>query len=425
MAGGAAPLGLEPFIHQVGGHSPLFCLDPVTVCKPWEEREHSFYSTLPAALRAFTPAYRGDMQVDITEDLEGYITLRGSPPGDYTRRQAAERGLSQPKMRLKRCGSIEIESEGAAGGDGVFQDERVKEEVNPWALKCHRDNLKKVGIHLTSTPRLPTCQRYILLENLTTGHSRPCVLDLKVGTRQHGDSASASKRQSKSAKVATTTSGSLGLRLGGMQVYQANLGRYICRSKTYGRSLTTAGLRAALRQFFSDGISIRSDVIHGLLRRLGELRELLQGLDSYRFYTSSLLVTYDGGARQDGAHPDPPSRNSLSTGSLSLLSGAPAPRRCRHTSAHCLTSPSPPQPGRKRSLSCNQTGVVEGGREEGAGWGGEVLPPPCVDVRLIDFAHSTHRGLEGGAEHRGPDTGFLFGLESLAGILREILDTTH
>jgi len=87
MAGGAAPLGLEPFIHQVGGHSPLFCLDPVTVCKPWEEREHSFYSTLPAALRAFTPAYRGDMQVDITEDLEGYITLRGSPPGDYTRRR--------------------------------------------------------------------------------------------------------------------------------------------------------------------------------------------------------------------------------------------------------------------------------------------------------------------------------------------------
>lgn len=80
---------------------------------------------------------------------------------------------------------------------------------------------------------------------------------------------------------------------------------------------------------------------------------------------------------------------------------------------------------RKRSLSCNQTGVVEGGREEGAGWGGEALPPPCVDVRLIDFAHSTHRGLQGGVEHRGPDTGFLFGLESLTGILREILDTTH
>jgi hypothetical protein len=41
-----------------------------------------------------------------------------------------------------------------------------------------------------------------------------------VGTRQYGDGASAGKKQSKSAKVAETTSGSLGLRLGGMQVYQ-------------------------------------------------------------------------------------------------------------------------------------------------------------------------------------------------------------
>jgi hypothetical protein len=46
------------------------------------------------------------------------------------------------------------------------------------------------------------------------------LLDLKVGTRQYGDGASAGKKQSKSAKVAETTSGSLGLRLGGMQVYQ-------------------------------------------------------------------------------------------------------------------------------------------------------------------------------------------------------------
>jgi hypothetical protein len=43
-----------------------------------------------------------------------------------------------------------------------------------------------------------------------------------VGTRQYGDGASAGKKQSKNAKVAGTTSGSLGLRLGGMQVYQVH-----------------------------------------------------------------------------------------------------------------------------------------------------------------------------------------------------------
>jgi len=51
-------------------------------------------------------------------------------------------------MRLKRCGSIEIESD--LPSDQYFEDEMVKGEssYNPWALKCHRDNLRKIGIHL-------------------------------------------------------------------------------------------------------------------------------------------------------------------------------------------------------------------------------------------------------------------------------------
>ena len=40
---------------------------------------------------------------------------------------------------------------------------------------------------------------------------------------------------------------SLGLRLGGMQVYQLNLGKYLCRSKNYGRNLSVEGLKMALR----------------------------------------------------------------------------------------------------------------------------------------------------------------------------------
>ena len=48
---------------KVGGHSPLFCLDPVTVCKPLEQRELNFYSSLPRALLPFTPHFKGSMQV--------------------------------------------------------------------------------------------------------------------------------------------------------------------------------------------------------------------------------------------------------------------------------------------------------------------------------------------------------------------------
>jgi hypothetical protein len=52
-------------LFQVGGHSPLFCLDPGTVCKPYVQREHIFYSSLPPALQPFIPFFKGCMKVGI------------------------------------------------------------------------------------------------------------------------------------------------------------------------------------------------------------------------------------------------------------------------------------------------------------------------------------------------------------------------
>ena len=67
-------------------------------------------------------------------------------------------------------------------------------------------------------PPPPRTAEYILLENLTHKYQYPCVLDLKMGTRQYADDDSAAKQQRKKAKVATTTSSSLGVRINGMQV---------------------------------------------------------------------------------------------------------------------------------------------------------------------------------------------------------------
>lgn len=59
---------------------------------------------------------------------------------------------------------------------------------------------------------------FILLENVASRFTYPCILDLKMGTRQYGDADTLAKKQSKMVKVVSTTSAKLGVRVGGMQV---------------------------------------------------------------------------------------------------------------------------------------------------------------------------------------------------------------
>lgn len=59
----------------------------------------------------------------------------------------------------------------------------------------------------------------MVLENLTAKFKCPCILDLKVGTRQHGDDISEEKRKKHIERCANSTTKTLGVRICGLQVH--------------------------------------------------------------------------------------------------------------------------------------------------------------------------------------------------------------
>ncbi|XP_051009459.1 inositol hexakisphosphate kinase 3 [Acomys russatus] len=375
---------LEPFLHQVGGHLSVLQYDTHTVCKPLVSQEQKFYESLPLAMRCFTPQYKGTITVRLRRDSRGHLGLVANPLKEnvepfqvspepravalwQTLQQTAgsdsspsplaqlAHSLKESTAKVLPRSDCHLSTQASQLVESADGSQVEKKSFNPWGLHCHQAHLTRLCSEFPEDKR----HRFLLLENVVSQYRQPCILDLKMGTRQHGDDASEEKKVRHMRKCAQSTSACLGVRICGMQVYQTDKKSFLCKDKYYGRKLSVDGFRQALSQFLHDGTRLRSELLEPILHRLQALLTVIRSQSSYRFYSSSLLIIYDG--------QEPPQKA--------------------------------PQPAR----------------------GGTSGDPAKVDVRMIDFAHTTYKGSWN--EHityEGPDTGYIFGLENLIGILRDI-----
>lgn len=165
--------------------------------------------------------------------------------------------------------------------------QKIPRPVNPKEAQTHHDS---------------RVSYFLLLEDLTAGMKKPCIMDLKMGTRQYGVDASLKKQASQQRKCSETTSRELGVRVCGLQVWDAQMQEYVFKDKYYGRNIKAGQeFQDALTRFLFDGLDRSSILRHipTILQKLSKLEVIVRRLRGYRFYAASLLVTYDGNQSEE------------------------------------------------------------------------------------------------------------------------------
>ena len=161
--------------------------------------------------------------------------------------------------------------------------------------------------------------------------------------------------------------------------------------KYYGRSFTPQAFCKLITDFLYSGKRYRWELFPDFIRKLKDLREVLKTQDSYRLFSSSLLIMYEGDDQEE---------NSEGTNESPTVNG------------HVTTPPS------SGGHDCSSLAMVQSQGDDTL----QKATRKLLDVRMIDFCNTTHRHcVDDPVKYDGPDEGYLLGLTTIIDALETFL----
>ena len=142
-------------------------------------------------------------------------------------------------------------------------------------------------------------EKYLVIEDLTSGFNSPCVGDFKVGTRHYDLDAKPEKIKYLTDKEENSTTRSHGVRVIDACTRKNGEKMFHCGKKD-GLKLTRDGLKDTVAKFLPTK-HLRSLFIEKLEKFIDALEETVKENPGFRVYASSILVVYDGDADLDCA----------------------------------------------------------------------------------------------------------------------------